>query len=181
MPRSRRVFRRFSSAALAVVIAAPIVVAFGLGQTAQAAGVALYPDLKTLPPRELRFDRADITPELSGDFHNVLRFSNTNYNDGEGPLILNATINPSTLRGPSTQRVMNSDGTFTDIPLNNDMYWHAAHHHYHFDNWGDYQLWTKSTYDAWIASGRTSGAPIYTGAKTTSNAHAMSTLVIFFI
>src|SRR5437016_4011320 len=78
MPRSRRVFRRFSSAALAVVIAAPIVVAFGLGQTAQAAGVALYPDLKTLPPRELRFDRADITPELSGDFHNVLRFSNTN-------------------------------------------------------------------------------------------------------
>ena len=104
MPRSRRVFRRFSSAALAVVIAAPIVVAFGLGQTAQAAGVALYPDLKTLPPRELRFDRADITPELSGDFHNVLRFSNTNYNDGEGPLILNATINPSTLRGPSTQR-----------------------------------------------------------------------------
>jgi len=168
MPRSRRVFRRFSSAALAVVVAAPIVVAFGLGQTAQASGVALYPDLKTLPPRELRFDRADVTPELSGDFHNVLRFSNTTYNAGEGPLILNATINPSTLRGPSTQRVMNSDGTFTDIPLNNDMYWHAAHHHYHFDNWGDYQLWTKSTYDAWIASGRTSGSPIYTGAKTTS-------------
>jgi DNA-binding beta-propeller fold protein YncE len=168
MSRSRHVFRRFSSAVLAAVVAAPVVVAVGMGQTAQAAGTPLYPDLKTLPPRELRFDRADVTPELSGDYHNVLRFSNTTYNMGPGPLILNATINPSTLRGPSTQRVMNSDGSFTDIPLNNDMYWHAAHHHYHFDNWGDYQLWTKSGYDSWIASGRTSGAPIYTGAKTTS-------------
>src|SRR5690348_10612064 len=99
MSRSRRIFRRYSSAALAAVIAAPIVVALGMGQTAHAAPVALYPDLKTLPPRELRFDRADVTPELSGDFHNVLRFSNTTYNAGEGPLILNATIDPSTLRG----------------------------------------------------------------------------------
>ena len=63
---------------------------------------------------------------------------------------------------------MNSDGTFTDIPLNNTVYWHQAHHHYHFDGWGKYELWTKSAYDAWIASGRTTGAPSYTGVKTTS-------------
>ena len=30
----------------------------------------------------------------------MLRFSNDTYNAGDGPLILNATINPSTLRGP---------------------------------------------------------------------------------
>src|SRR5262249_7958549 len=118
--------------------------------------------------RELRFDRADITPELSGVYHNVLRFSNDTNNVGDGPLLLNAQIDPNTLRGPSTQRVMNSDGTFTDYPLNNDMYWHAAHKHYHFDNWGDYQLWSKSTYDQWLASGRTNGSPMYNGSKQTS-------------
>ena len=45
--------------------------------TAAQAANLLYPNLKTLPPRELRFDRADITPDCRGDFHNVLRFSNT--------------------------------------------------------------------------------------------------------
>jgi DNA-binding beta-propeller fold protein YncE len=160
--------RRFAGVFLAAVIAAPVVISAVATTPAQAAGTPLYPDLKTLPARELRFDRADVSADLSGDFHNVLRFSNDTYNAGDGPLILNAKIDPSTLRGPTTQRVMNSDGSFSDFPLNNDMYWHAAHHHYHFDNWGDYQLWSKTTYDNWIASGRTVGSPLYSGAKTTS-------------
>ncbi len=168
MSTSPGLIRRFGGAFLAAVVVAPVVVLAVSSAPAQAAATPLYPNLKTLPPRELRFDRADITPELSGDFHNVLRFSNDTYNAGDGPLILNAKIDLNTLRGPSTQRVLNSDGSFTDIPLNNDMYWHAAHHHYHFDNWGDYQLWTKSGFDAWIASGRTTGTPLYEGAKTTS-------------
>src|SRR4029079_7471371 len=126
-------------ALLATLIAAPLLTIAAVTPAA-GAGTPLYPQLKVLPPRELRFDRADVTPELSGVFHNVLRFSATTYNAGEGPLILNAQINPSTLRGPSTQRVMTSDGTFTDHPLNNDMYWHEAHHHFHFDRWGDFQL-----------------------------------------
>ena len=159
--------RRCAGVFLSAVIAAPIVISVAAAP-AQAAATPLFPDLKTLPARELRFDRADISADLSGDFHNVLRFSNDTYNAGDGPLILNAKIDLSTLRGPSTQRVMNSDGTFTDYPLNNDMYWHAAHHHYHFDNWGEYTLWSKPTYDAWIASGRTVGAPLYTGSKATS-------------
>ncbi|MDQ1510798.1 MAG: hypothetical protein QOG50_2642, partial [Actinomycetota bacterium] len=160
--------RRFAGVFLSAVIAAPIVISAIASTPAQAAGTPLFPDLKTLPGRELRFDRADVSADLSGDFHNVLRFSNDTYNAGDGPLILNAHIDPTTLRGPSTQRVMNSDGTFTDYPLNNDMYWHAAHHHYHFDNWGEYTLWSKTTYDSWIASGRTVGAPLYTGSKATS-------------
>jgi len=167
MASSRRPFRRIAGALLATLIAAPLLTIAAVTPAA-GAGTPLYPQLKVLPPRELRFDRADVTPELSGVFHNVLRFSATTYNAGEGPLILNAQINPSTLRGPSTQRVMNSDGTFTDYPLNNDMYWHEAHHHFHFDRWGDFQLWNKTTYDTWIASGRTTGAPVYFGDKTTS-------------
>ncbi len=119
-------------------------------------------------PRELKLDRADVTPDLTGVYHNVLRFSNTTYNTGQGAVIVDAQINPTTRSGPATQRVTNSDGTFTDYPLGTNIYWHEAHHHYHFDNWGRYELWTKSAYDAWIASGRTTGAPSYTGTKTTS-------------
>ena len=167
MAATKGLARRLLSAIVVTAIAAPVVV-LAAAVPAGAAAVPLYPDLKTMPPRELRFDRADVTPELSGVFHNVLRFSNDTFNLGQGPLLLNAAINPSTREGPSSQRVMNSDGTYTDYPLNNDIYWHEAHHHYHFDNWGDYQLWTKAGYDAWLASGRTSGGPIYMGAKTTS-------------
>ena len=168
MPTPPGILRRFAGVFLAAVVAAPIVILAGASTPAQAAGTPLYPDLHTLAPRDLRFDRADISADLTGNFHNVMRFSNDTYNSGEGPLILNAHIDPTTLKGPSTQRVMNSDGTFTDIPLNNDMYWHAAHHHYHFDNWNGYQLWTKTAYDNWVASGRTVGSPLYTGSKTTS-------------
>ncbi len=159
--------RRTGSAVIAAILMAPLVVVAG-GVPAGAAGTPLYPDLRTEPPRDLRFDRADITPDFTGVFHNVLRFSQATTNDGQGPLIVDAAINPTTRSGPSTQRIMNSDGTSSVVNLNNTVYWHEAHHHYHFDNWGQYQLWTKSAYDAWIASGRTVGAPSYTGAKTTS-------------
>ncbi len=165
--RARVLSRRPFSAVIAALLMAPVLVV-GAAAPAGASGTPLYPDLKTLPPRDLRLDRADITANLSGNFHNVLRFSNTTLNTGQGPLIVNAQIDPATRSGPSTQRVMNSDGTFSDTGLNNTVYWHEAHHHYHFDHWGSYQLWTKSGYDAWIASGRTSGAPSYVGAKTTS-------------
>ncbi len=165
--RVRATSRRAAAAILSALVMTPLVVV-AAATPVGAAGTPLYPDLKTLPPRELKFDRADITPDLSGVFHNVLRFSNDTYNIGQGPVLVNALINPTTKSGPSSQRVMNSDATFTDTPLNNNVYWHAAHHHYHFDHWGDYQLWTQAAYNAWIASGRTVGAPSYTGAKTTS-------------
>ncbi len=107
--RRRRVLsRRGLSVWLAALLTAPLVVAGAAGPVG-ASGVALFPNLKTLPPRDLRLDRADITPDLSGNFHNVLRFSNDTYNAGQGPLIVNAQIDPSTKSGPSTQRVMNSD------------------------------------------------------------------------
>ena len=57
---------------------------------ARAAGTPLYPDLVTLPPRDLHLDRTDVSVDGSGDFHNVLRFSNTVWNAGEGPLVMNA-------------------------------------------------------------------------------------------
>ncbi len=154
--------------ALAACLAAFVALA---APTAAQAAETLYPDLKTLKPRNLRFDRTDISQDSSGVLHNVLRFSNTVVNEGEGPVEIRALIdqrlNPPS--GPAFQRMYNDDGSWADTRLGTStLYYHAVHVHYHFDHWGEYQLWTKRAYDAWIASGRTTGAPDLIGQKTTS-------------
>jgi hypothetical protein len=131
----------------------------------------LYPNMRTLPPRELRFDRTDVSADSHGDLHNVLRFSNTVYNVGEGPVEIRATINKSLNppSGPATQRIYDDQGGHVDIPLSGStLYYHAVHVHYHFDHWGGYELWTRAEYDAWLASGKTEGSPDLVGQKTTS-------------
>jgi hypothetical protein len=133
---------------------------------AQAA--SLYPDLKTLPVRDLRFDRTDVHPDGGGVMHNVLRFSNTVWNAGQGPLELRSQIDPSTKTGPATQRVYDDTGGQSNLAAG-QFYFHLAHNHYHYDDWGRYELWTKAEYDAWIASGRTIGGPEDArGVKTSS-------------
>jgi hypothetical protein len=139
-----------------------------LGASGAAQAAALYPDLETLPPRNLRFDYTDVSVDGSGVLHHVLRFSNTAVNVGEGPVEIRATIDPSRNppSGPAYQRVYDSGGGFSDLPLGGSLYYHAVHKHYHFDDWGGYQLWTKAAYDRWVATG--SGSPDLVGTKTTS-------------
>jgi len=145
------------------VVVAPVV-------TGQSAGAATpqFPDLVTLPPRDLRFDRADVDPTGTTNMHNVLRFSNTVYNSGDGPLTVSAVISPATNSGPAVQKVLNPDGTVAEQHTIGTLYYHAVHDHYHFENWGEYQLWTKAQYDLWLASGRSEGQFRYVGTKTTS-------------
>jgi concanavalin A-like lectin/glucanase superfamily protein/fibronectin type III domain protein len=131
------------------------------------AATSLYPDLKTLPPRDLRFDRTDVSADGSGQLHNVLRFSNTVWNAGPGKLEMRGQIDPNTKTGPATERVYDDAGGFTDLAAGS-FYFHPVHNHYHYDDWGRYQLWTKPEYDAWIASGRTQGSADDFGVKTTS-------------
>ena len=133
----------------------------------QTSVVALYPNLKTLPPRDLRFDRTDVSVEGIGTMHNVLRFSNTVYNVGEGKMEMRATINPATQDGVAYQRVYNTDGTFSDYQVGT-LYYHPQHQHYHFEDWGQYQLWTKAEYDKYVNSGKTQGQFKKAGVKTTS-------------
>ena len=129
----------------------------------------LYPDLETLAPRSLRFDYTDVSVDGSGTLHHVLRFSNTAVNVGEGPVEIRATIDDShnPPSGPAYQRVYDSNGGYSDLPLSgSSLYYHAIHKHYHFDDWGGYELWTKAAYDRWVATG--SGGPDLVGTKTTS-------------
>ena len=128
-----------------------------------------YPDLKTLPPRDLRFDSVDVGggDTTATGFHDVLRFSNTVWNAGPGKLVLRGALDPVTKRGPAYQRVYDTSGSFTELSTGSDMYYHPSHDHYHFEDWGTFQLWTAAKYDAWVAGG---GATVQeqTGSKTTS-------------
>ncbi|MGE0067064.1 MAG: lysyl oxidase family protein, partial [Solirubrobacterales bacterium] len=149
---------------LAILLATAFV---ALSAVSAQAATALYPDLKTLPPRDLRFDSADVDPEPATVIHNVLRFSNTVWNAGQGPLELRGQIDPKTKSGAAIQRVYDNGGGFADFSASNTFYWHEAHQHYHYDNWGTYELWTEAEFQKWLASGRTQGTPTI-GSKTTS-------------
>jgi hypothetical protein len=133
------------------------------------AGVPQYPDLRTLPPRDLRFDRTDVSIAGTGDFRNVVRFSNTVTNQGEGKLLLRGTFGANTTSAPAVQHIYDSSGADVEQHTVGSYTWHAAHQHYHFTDWGRYELWTRSGYDAWLAAGRpTTMAPDVAGSKTTS-------------
>jgi Lysyl oxidase len=119
-----------------------------------------YPDLRTLAPSDLRFD----TVTYLGVTSKVLRFSNTVWNAGQGPLELHGTPDGTSA---VTQRIFDDGGGFTDVAVGNDFTYHPGHNHFHFEDFAEYELWTKSDYDAWVASGRSVGQAQRVGSKTT--------------
>jgi hypothetical protein len=131
---------------------------------AASAATAKYPNLKTLTPSSLQFD----TEVIDGATHWVLRFSNTVWNAGTGPLELLAAVDTSTgaTKTRVTQHVYNTDGTWTDSTAGYFEY-HEGHNHFHFGDFAEYELWTRVEYDAWVASGRSRGQAQRRGAKTT--------------
>lgn len=126
-----------------------------------AAQVNLYPNLKTLTPKSLRFDRELI----NGSVHQVLRFSNTVWNAGEGPLELRGET-VSSQRTKVYQRIYDEAGAYTE-QLVGEFIFHPTHNHWHFENFAEYELWAKAEYDAWVANGRVSGQAQKRGSKTT--------------
>ena len=146
---------------LAVVLLQVIFVLGGAGPAR--AATALYPDLKTLPPRDLRY----ATATISGSTHQVLRFSNTVTDVGVGRLDMIGVIDPDTMSGPAQQRVYDDAGNYTTYDAG-QFYWHDVHKHFHYENWGRYELWTKADYDKWLSTGRSIGQAKKVGTKTTS-------------
>jgi hypothetical protein len=125
------------------------------------AATPLYPDLKTLKPTNLHFSTAPI----NGTTHKVLRFSNTVWNAGEGRMELRATT-VNTSSGKKTrvnQRIYNNAGGYTSKPVG-DFVYHAAHNHFHFGNFANYELWTRAEYDRWLSNGQ--GQAKRRGTKT---------------
>lgn len=132
-----------------------------LGTKPANAVTTLYPNLKTLPPKDLKFDREFI----NGLSHYVLRFSNTVWNAGEGLLELRGQT-VSLQKTKVYQRIYDKTGGSSE-QLVGEFVFHPTHNHWHFENFAEYEIWTKSEYDSWIASGRKNGQAQKKGSKTT--------------
>jgi lysyl oxidase len=93
----------------------------------------LKPDLVELPMTHVRVVRQFR--------HRVIVFSTVIGNEGDGPLILHGhTVDTAT--GPvtqATQEIMRSDGS-SCTQLAGDFVFHPAHHHFHFEDFENYQL-----------------------------------------
>ena len=102
------------------------------------AGAALYPDLRTLRPTNLYFDRVVFR---DGSTHHVLRFANTVWNAGSGRLTLEGQK-----RSKIYQRVFDAPkgGNLVQrIYIGNDSIYHEGHEHYHLENFASYLLLKK--------------------------------------
>ena len=113
----------------------------GGGQLAGGQGASLYPDLQTLPPSDLFFDR------ISGGTH-ILRFSNTVWNAGEGRLEIQGNPRPPKKKDQNTVRQIYQN--LYDAPVGgnlvshkqvaSDAIYHAGHQHFHFADFASYLL-----------------------------------------
>lgn len=113
----------------------------GSGQLAGGQGASLYPDLQTLPPSDLFFDK------ISGGTH-VLRFSNTVWNAGEGRLELQGNPKPPKKKERNIVRQIYQN--LYDAPVGgaqtshkqvaSDAIYHAGHQHFHFADFASYLL-----------------------------------------
>jgi hypothetical protein len=144
-------------AALGAVLSMAVVLA---RPAAAQAPALLYPDLRALPPSEVRLDSRTV----GGETRYAVRFTTTIWNAGEGPL---------ELRGESSgdktlayQRIYDDAGGYTER-LAGEFAYHDEHNHWHFENFAQYELWPKSEYDRWLTSGRQDGQPRWRGSKTT--------------
>jgi hypothetical protein len=77
----------------------------------------------------------------------LLRFANAIANTGQGPLLVVGhresaspkTVDPDRDTMPAFQRILQSDGTWREVPVGTLTY-HPAHHHFHFDGAARYRL-----------------------------------------
>src|SRR5687768_12029596 len=143
---------RWQAFAAAALLAALLMT----GAAARAApGNPQYPDLRTQAPRELRFDTASI----DGVVRPVLRFSNTVWNAGSGPLHLVAKTDRQSKKSQVSQRIYSNSSASGQYDQRHvgDFVFHPAHNHFHFEDFAEYQLWPAAEWDQWVANGRPTG------------------------
>jgi hypothetical protein len=112
-----------------------------LGGAVGGTGAPLYPDLRTRPPADLRFDRL-------ADGTHVLRFANTVWNAGEGRLEIQG--NPKPPRKKDRNVVRQVYQNLYDAPVSgalvghkqvaSDAVYHPNHQHFHFADFASYLL-----------------------------------------
>jgi Lysyl oxidase len=112
--------------------------------------IARTPNLKPLPASNF-----SLVTNTSGAL--TLRFSTTSWNNGSGPLQLEAgSVDTGSGKQQVYQRVFNDDGSST-LFFAGWFEWHPTHNHFHFD---DYALYSLQPANA-------PGGSLRTGQKTT--------------
>jgi len=120
----------------------------------------LYPDLRVIAANDL----IPGIENVGGTVRFVVRFTTTIWNAGEGPLELRGDSSDGTAR--VFQRVYDTSGGMVEF-LSGNFTFLEGHNHWHFENFGRYELWTRGSYERWLASGRTEGQPEWLSSKTT--------------
>jgi len=137
-----RLSQRLATSLLCAVVGLLVLLAAGRAMASRGPDL-LYPNLKTLPPTDLQFDRelVDEDGDGVGDIdRNVLRFSNTIWNAGTGALELRG--NPET--GRLVQRVYQGNDGYLDRRLPDAAFtFHPQHNHWHFDKFAQYELYRE--------------------------------------
>src|SRR3990170_8112899 len=100
----------------------------GSPETTQATSHERYPDLRTLVPKDLRFD----TETIDGSLHHVLRLSNTVWNAGEGRLELRGESPPGVTKTRVYQRIYAAAGSLAFEEQVGEFDYHPEHGHWHF-------------------------------------------------
>lgn len=137
------------------------------------AAPTLYPNLRTLPVSNLSFDRH---PDDEATW--ILRFANSVWNAGEGPLELESDADSADVPKPIYQNLYDAPvgGNRTERKrVARDFIFHPQHNHFHFADFAEYQLLeqnpggnyrpvktegVKTSYcimDTWRIEGNTSG------------------------
>jgi hypothetical protein len=128
----------------------------------------LYPDLRALPPSELRFDRV----KIDGVDHAVLRFTAVEWNAGQGPVDLRPAYVSADGKTIVAQRIFDASGGYVEHEVGRFIF-HPTHNHWHFEQFADYEVWPREEYEARLASGRRVGEPRWRGSKTTGQGESV--------
>lgn len=133
------------------------VVGFASGATAQS--------VIARPPNLTPFPASNFSLVSNGNGGNTLRFSTTSWNNGAGPLQLEAgAVDTGSGKQQVNQRIYNDDGS-SSLFFAGWFEWHESHNHFHFD---DYALYTLQPVNAPGGSQRTGEKTTFCIMDTTS-------------
>jgi hypothetical protein len=93
------------------------------------------PDLRTLPAYNLRLIQNDQNGTRQ------LRFSNSIWNAGDGPLVLKGVYDPRSEVADVFQ-VLYHDGQPTEEKQMGNFYFHEEHNHWHWEGFSLYEIWS---------------------------------------
>ena len=131
----KRTRKRLILLSVGVFVSFGFIMANGVATNAELADTIHYPDLQTEIP-------SDINIQLSGD-QKLLRFSNTVYNLGEGPLELRPENDKKGVT-KAYQRIYSHNSSdevyLVEENLVGNFEFHRIHHHWHFENFALYEL-----------------------------------------